>query len=44
MLHAKTSKARLGGKDINVPAPPPDPIAYRRWAALATRINAGEWG
>ena len=31
MLRANTSKARLGGKDINVPAPP-----------KATHINAGE--
>ncbi len=33
MLRANMSKARVGGKDINVPAPP-----------KATRINAGEWG
>ena len=39
MLRAKTSKAHLGGKDINVPAPPPGPIADRRWVALATRIR-----
>ncbi len=31
MLHAKIGKARLSGKDINVPAPPE-----------ATRMNAGE--
>ncbi len=27
MLCAKTGFARLGGKDIKVPAPPPGPIA-----------------
>ncbi len=32
MLRANTGKARIGGKDINVPAPPE-----------ATRINAGEY-
>jgi len=33
MLYANAGKARIGGKDINVPAPP-----------KATRINAGEHG
>jgi len=32
MLYANTSKARLSGKDMNVPVPP-----------KATRINAGEF-
>jgi len=32
MLRANTGKARIGGKDMNVPAPP-----------KATRINAGEY-
>jgi len=40
MLCVNTGKARINGRDINVPCnPQPGPIADRRWVALATRIR-----